>query len=520
MENKIITLTINSILGGHSSLKYLTAENQYLDSIAIDPDFPISETDKKPSGMLRPVAYEKFSGANVDGNPIAIITNPKDTKVYAVLDNGDIISYTSALGSETLVGTVAGANAEGACYYNNYIYIFGTGADKDDVSRYGPLDGSPSLADNVWKGATLGSQTALGDTAYPSIRGSGNLPNHWGFAHQDNRLYFCDYKDGTGYIHFIKTKKTTDEGDTNDGSTYNALDLPFGFMPVCITNWGTDLVIGAIQTSNSTLSQGKAALFFWDCSSSSFYRIVYLPEPVVSALLNNNGIVYIWAGRFSTDGGYSVRKYIGGDTISRDEDSLIFGEGHPPLQGAVDGLGSRIVWGSWITTPEPAACVWRCDSSLLFAHNIARATASASSSDGVITALKFAEQGSSALPKMLLGWRDGTPAYGIDKLSTTYQTHYFRKMFNIGRNFSIKKIKLSLAKAVAANMAITPKILVDDESSSKTLTTINNTNYPNKRKIKQYPDVQGENNFIFELKWSGTALLPVLLPIDIDVEIY
>ena len=200
-----------------------------------------------------------------------------------------------------------------------------------------------------------------------------------------------------------------------------------------------------------------------------------------------------------------------------------FSEGHPPLQGAVDALGDKVVWGSWITTPENAAVVWgygSVDRNLPQSlHCIARSTAVATSADGVITALKFAEQGS--LPKMILGHRSST-AYGLDKLSTTYQTHYFRKMFNIGNEFNIKKIHLNLGKAIGANMTITPKIYIDDESSSKTLRVINNTNWANSEREVSFDSigVQGKSNFVFELKWTGSSLLPVLFPLKITVQLY
>lgn len=510
-------MKINSILGGISPLQYYNTENGYLEGLAIDPDFPVE--GNKPSGALVPVAYEKFSGANINGNVIAILTNPKNALVYAILSNGKIVSYNSSIASETLVGTVAGSNAEGAIYYNNYIYIFGTGASKNDVSRYGPLNNSPSLVDAVWTGATLGSQTALGDETYPTIRGAGTLPNHWAFVDTYyDCLIFCDFKDGVGRIHRIKTTKTTNEGDTDDGSTYGILtnNLPYGYMPVCMGSWGSDIAIGAIQTSSVALSQGKAAIFFWDGSSESWYRQILLPDPMVSAILSNNGSLYIWSGNFSSGGGYSLYKYIGGDMVS---EIASFGEGHPPLQGAVDAIGDKVVWGSWITSPENAAVVWgfgSIDRNLPQSlHCIARSTAVATASDGLITALKFAEQGN----KMVLAHRSST-AFGIDKLSTTYQTHYFRKMFNIGREFALKKIQIPLGKAVAANMVITPKIWTDDKSSSKTLRVINNTHFPGKREITLFPEITGKNNFILELCWSGTVNLPILLPIEITLEIY
>ena len=78
-------------------------------------------------------------------------------------------------------------------------------------------------------------------------------------------------------------------------------------------------------------------------------------------------------------------------------------------------------------------------------------------------------------------------------------------MFNIGKKFVIKEIRIPLAVAVVANMTITPKVFLDDYSSSSTagLTAINNTNYPNsERHIEQHPTIAGNHNFCLELGYS------------------
>jgi len=278
-------------------------------------------------------------------------------------------------------------------------------------------------------------------------------------------------------------------------------------------------VIGAIQTSSNSINQGKSYLFFWDTVSDSFYRQVAVPEPFITSIKNVNGSLLFFAGKLSTGGGYSLYQYLGGTAV---KSISTFGEGHPPLQGAVDAVSRKLVWGSWVTDPDNAACVWsygskddRLPSAI---HNIAKSTSVATATDGVITALMFAEQGSNALPQMIMGWRSST-AYGIDKLSTTYQTSYFRdRVVSLDKPFRINRIQLLLGTTLAANMTITPKFYFDDDSSSSTLTTINSTNNSGRR-ISIYPqDCKGENNFYLELKWSGTALCPVLLPIIIDYE--
>jgi hypothetical protein len=516
------TLRIDSIFGGHAPSQYFGAKDSYNASLAVDPDYPISSSGVKASGFVVPIGYSDFSGSNVNAPVIAIINNPKNTLTYVVLNNGKLISYNSSLGSETLVGTVTGSTASGAFYYNNYIYIMGTGASANDVSRYGPLNNSPSLTNGVWTGATLGSLTALTDTTYPTIRDV-ELPNHWGFVHSDGAAYFLDFKNGQGMIHKIKTTKTTDEGDTNNSSAYNVLDLPFGFYPTALTSYSTDIAIIGIQTTDSTVDQGKAAMFLWDpTNTDSFYAgPIHLADPLATAILNDNGILKVWSGNASS--GVRISRYVGSESF---EEIIYSEEGTPPFPGAVDARGSRLVWGGWTTYPATSGCVWAYGSKNAALpkgiNNIM--TISGSGDDPHVTALKFVLQANNKQPQMAVGWRTDS-ADGIDKYSATATlTSKIRWMFNLGRQFDITKIRIPFAGAVAANTSITPTLYLDDASSSKVLTAINNTNFPSKRKVvyktPELVGAVGENNFMLELSFGDTNPLTVALPIVIEINLH
>lgn len=533
-------ITIGNIWAGMSPSQYFTAEGQYRFSVGIDPYLPVSDAvgDRLATGVLRPSGYAAFSGANVNANPYWIVTNPKNTLTYAILNNGRLVSYSSALGSETLVGTATTSSGNGGVYYNNFIYI---GANTD-ISRYGPLDGTPVLTNGVWTGSTLGSQTALVNTTYPSIRGSGTMPNHVMHVHTNGILYVADFDStssvdttrGKGLIHAIATKFGTDEGDTNNGSAYNNLDLPPGYKPTCIESYGNDLVIGAIQGDDSTVGQGVAALFFWDTFTSSFYNVVHLPDVVVTAIKNVNGILYVFTGSVSTGtdvaNGYRVSAYLGGQTLKTIHYSTT---GSPPLHGAVEAVGDRVYWGTFqqkSTTTAGSPTYYPSVMSLGThdpnlpggVHGVINATATGAAGDGIVTALKRIQQESFSYPKFVVGHRDAGGA-GLDKQSTTYGTAVWQsQLFNLNTPFLIKRIRFSLGAAVAANMIITPTVFTDDFSASSTtgLTVINNTNYAgSERFIEYYPNIGGDNNFVLEFSWTGTALLPILLPIEIDVEI-
>lgn len=515
------TLRIQSVLGGISPSQYFAGEGQYSSGIGIDPDFPITSSDTRTSGAIVPSVYEKFSASEVNSHPVAIIRTPKSSTVYVVLANGKLISYSSSLGSETLIGTVTGSVANGAFYYNNYIYIT-TGTD---VSRYGPLDGAASITNTYWTSSL--SLTALTNTTYPNVNPTLSIaiPNHWGCIHADGAAYFLDFKNGQGMVHKLKTTKTTAEGDTNNGSAYNVLDLPFGFYPTAICSYSTDIAILAIRTTDSTVNQGNAALFLWDTTNTdTFYKgPIYLPDPLATAMAYINGSLFIWSG--NAQNGFRVSQYIGGDSVS---DIAYFEEGQPPLAGAVDALGNRIVWGSNTAYPETSASVYAYGSKNArlpkgSIHNIVRTSSTGTTPSA--TALGFVQQNSNITPRVVVGWRDGSGS-GIDRLSTTatYASVWRSQVFNIGRKFKVTRIRLGFGATTASGMTLTPKLFFDDGSSSSTLAAISSSSYPSSRKaIYKEPELNaigGENNFFLELRWTGTVALPVLLPIEIEIDTY
>lgn len=410
-------IEISSIFEGFMPSALYGSEGQYLQAIGIDPDVPLTDSasDIKTGGSIRPVQYAQFSGAEIDAAPIAIITEPKSDMTWVVLANGKVVAYEDDLTSlnSHSIGQVSGNKAQGAWYYNNYIYI----TTATDVSRVGPLNTLPFdgqtgnfttgstitggtsgatavivsqvdagatgtltldqisgiflnnetitdavsgsatvnrtfaslITNNVWTGATLGSQTALTDTNYPTTLFEIGYLNHFGFAHNNGVSYVLDFKDGLGYIHKIQTTKTTNQGDTNDGSAYGSvgsLSLPFDYIPITASSYGVDVVISGTKTSDVTVNQGNASLFFWDAAEELFYRVVQLPDPICPVLKYVNGTLYGLSGSLS--GGYRLWRYVGGDTI---ETLKIIEDGYPPLQMASDFVGNRLVWGANTTLP-------------------------------------------------------------------------------------------------------------------------------------------------------------------------
>jgi len=130
----------------------------------------------------------------------------------------------------------------------------------------------------------------------------------------------------------------------------------------------------------------------------------------------------------------------------------------------------------------------------------------------------------------ITGWTqagDGSTemSHGLDKQNVLYNyapSVWWSQMYRVGIYFKITGIRMPLCQAVGLNMTLIPKIYTDDgNGTTYTLTTINNTNFPNSERYISYKlnNVVGRNNFWLELRWTGSALLSVGLPILIDFEV-
>lgn len=509
------TIQIKSILGGESQMSLLSADDQYYRAEAIDPDFPCVSGSFSGNylagGVITPTNMAKFSSKGVDDKPLYFIYNPKNSDIiYVALLNGSLISYTNLLASETDIGQITGNVCNGASYYNNYIYM----ASGTDVSRYGPLSDSPAIANTFWT-STL-SKTAL-DNSFSSV-----CPKHPMHVHTDNKLYIGDWDPNElkGIVHYIKTKKTTAPGDTDDVSLYNAIDLPFGYVVTDIDSYGTDLVIAASQVSTSFYNNGKACLFFWDTFSASFYQQIFLDDPVVSAIKNLKGSLYVYSG-VGGGGSHKVGIYTGGENVTT---IASFETGYPTYKGQIATNGDRVLFASRDVYGKVIAKSLGFKDSKLNGGSMPILTpyvstsGASSATDGAL-----AVHVQSGAPTVLIGYYNGT-SYGIDKSrSGTYVSNIISQTYNIGSRFEIKKIRIPLSDAVGANTTITPLIYVDNGYTTFSGTTygldvINNTNFSGKRNIIFEPKgIIGESNFNLKLSLTGSDGISVMLPITIEI---
>lgn len=525
---------IQSILAGQRTSSQFNAEGQYGPSLGIDPDMPITDSDTEPSGIIRPTSMEEFSSTLLTSKPLWIKTNPKDTNVYTYLSNGLLLSYSSSLASETSIGTPTSGAGNGMEYYNNYLWL----ATPTNISRYGPLSGTPAIINTSWTGSSYtGTSGGLGkavltNTTYPSVGGT-VMPNHVMHRHTDDKLYICDVlSDSTantnkGALHYVNLTKTTVEGDTDNGSSYNALDFGYGYYPTCLASLETNLVVGLIEGTSTAIEQGHAAVSVWDTTSSTFSNLVQkeFPDPLITAMINVNGVVWIFSG--SAAGGCRITQYLGGYNF---REIGYYPYILPPLQGAVDHKLGRVVFGTYTTKPSAKAVVYAIGSkfSALGGGCHAILTPLTAGANPSVTSLKYVQAVNPVLLQPIVGWGSDTAnaaSSGLNKSSTTYGTVsnvWTSELRKVGREFVIEQIEIPLSAAVAANMTIVPKIYVDNRASTFTLTTINSTNYASsERKIVIQPQgVIGKHNYELELTFSGSALIGVQFPIIITEKSY
>lgn len=544
MQDKTFQIRIESILGGHSPSTHFATTDQFRSSLAIDPSFPISDTSgdlygTTASGLLRPVVVTAIG--STAASPLWIIDHPKTNtfshtlfvyddagSVYSIVPVAGGTSIFTELGDLTDEGTSKG---NGAAYYDNYIYF----ARSTTIARYGPLDSQTrTFTDDYWV-ATLG-MTALSNTGYP-LSGPGTLlPNHFMLRHSDGKLYIADVVGNQGTIHYIQTTKTTVEGDTNNGSTYNKLQFGYGLYPTVMESYGGNLAIALIEFDNQEFSRNeRAKIAFWDTTSQNVNQITWVefPDRLITAMKNINGILYVVSCNNRANG-FRVSRFVGGYTF---EQVAYIEAGTAPQPGGIDGDSERLLFGS--SSPIPSQFSNGNDIGMLYSLGLQKAGLSKGlfsvarstepfQSQIVAVKLAIAEDFGFDTPLLGITRQNGTSSGQILQRTTGYSSSYphfwWSQTYKIGQPFKITKIRIPLAQAMAAGMIITPKIYVDDGVSSYSnangLPVINDTLYDGKRNIVLRPEnLTGEHNFWLELKWTGTTLCTVGLPITIEYEL-
>lgn len=541
------TIRIESILGGHSPTTHFASKDQFGGSIGIDPSLPFDYTsyERGASGLIRPSVSNAVGGSTIANAPLWIRSNPKDGTVFVYDAGGSVYTYNGSVIDDLAdLNDEGSSHGNGMAYYDNYIYF----ATDTNVARYGPLNGTPTFTDSYWV-STL-SKTRLTNPVYPNDFWTGvDYPNHILHRHSDGKLYIADVVDNKGTIHYIATTKSSVEGDTDNGSTYNKVQVGYGLWPTAVESYGSDLAIAFFENDGDFSSEGqlRAKLAFWDTTSTNVNKITWVefPDPIVSALKNINGVLYAFSG---TPGAYGTRltRFVGGYTF---EEVGYYENFQTPYQGGTSGESQRLLFGT----------VMRDDIALQ-----ARGQA-----EGVVASYGLQKSGLSNGTFVILGapatnvavtaiWNDNNTYYmkanipyiGYDgdnisgfavpherfESGTTYGDSaaiWWSQIYRIGQPFKITKIRIPVAKAIASGMTVNIKVYTDEGSYTggqsyvgnvSTLTAIDNSTDSGKLNIVRRSDssgnpIVGQHCFWLELRWTGTDLCTVALPITIEYEL-
>ena len=118
-------------------------------------------------------------------------------------------------------------------------------------------------------------------------------------------------------------------------------------------------------------------------------------------------------------------------------------------------------------------------------------------------------------------------AYGLYKKASTYGFHVYRtQTFKVGRPFSFLKARLNLSRSLTDETEIIPVLYFDNGLTSIVGTAINNRNHSTTNLSfvldpKTFRNqANGQYNFFLELQFTGPALISVVLPIELEVDIY
>lgn len=517
---KEFQIKIESVLGGISAYSDFARKDQFRMSYSVDPDQSYA-TDSIASGLLRPVGYQKFSGTTITAAPMWMTANPKDATVLVYDVAGSVYSFDSSFSPIGLTdlndgGTAAG---NGLAYYDNYVYA----ARSTTIARYGPLNGTPSWTDDYWS-ATLG-KTALSNTTYPNFTGNSlMMPNHPMLRHNDGKLYIADVVGNQGVLHYIKTTKTTVEGDTIETASQSALDFPYGYWPTALATYGTDIAIALYEGStNNSILQRRAKLSFWDTVNPNTYNKlidVEFPDPIITALLNSNGVLYTFSGQLGLRG-TRICRFVGGYSF---EQVAYIEEAFPPSQAAVDGFLNRVVFGSRITTyVDRGGSVFSIGSKKSAISNEIFSIMGCSPTDAstAITCLGFFEQAGTGVQRMITGWNIGGSTggsnNGLDRQNGQNIAYFSSQKYRLGQPFKITKVRFPLVEASGSNNII-PTFYIDNSTTTTTLTSINSTSYPNQQTVVLRPEnLTGRHTFQLEIKWDSSTT-PISLPITIEGE--
>lgn len=558
-------IRIESILGGISDYENFGGADQFSFSSGIDPDNLAlldhslsSNNPTKSSGYLNPVVF--YSHATTSAFPMWLVTTPKNNEIYIYDAGGAIYSTTVVNEWATTITTLSSSVGGGSAYYDNYVYF----STNSTVARFGPLNqDSPAINADYW-GNSLG-KTSLSATVYPTFvvetpltpGSSYYYPNHIMHRHSNGKLYFTDVVGNQGVLHCISTKKTTVEGDTDDGSTYNAIDFPPGMWPTAMANYGSDLAVALYEGNTTQNTQQRAKVAFWDTTNpDNYYQITSteFPDTFISAMINSNGVLYVFSGpnpkKYYDDiqaeennirSLYTrVSRFVGGYTF---EQIAFIQNCLPPTQAGADAMLNKILFAGLLPavtfyTPSTygnaggGGTIFSIGSNLSGISKVLNSITPAYEVSDEITAISavklvsdgYINEGLFFTPKVSFNG-----IYYICKTSSNGSPignpSWKSQIYRIGKPFKITKITLNTTNGDAQMIYV--NIFCDDSKTHYTQTTFGKGSQANDSHIPvRFENATGTNNFYILLTWDPSSAeissytpSSITLPIIIEYEL-
>lgn len=528
MANQTQTIRIDSILGGESQYANFSGIGEYQAGQGLNPESSLNNR-YTPTGYIIPSCVSSTAGFATF--PLWMETTTKDANYYIYGINGSAYTYNgSVITALSDGGSLTNSLGNGLAYYDNYVYF----AKNTTVARYGPLDGTPAFNGDYWAG-TL-SKTQLTDTTYKSPNNFVVTHlNHVMLRHTDGKLYFADVVGNQGVLHCISTTKSTVEGDTDNGSTFNAIDFPYGTWPIALASLGDSIAIALYEASNNSNSQKPARIVLWNPTNPTAYDTITgpeFPDTYITALLNSNGILYIFSGAGDGGTGLRITRYLGNKSF---EQIAYLGHVALPLPGGVLGsLNSVNVCSSTRRNGVQRGSIFSIGSKVSGVSNKISNAISATTSMTFCSSFYTGGVGLSGQVFVFAAADDTGVTYSLYKQAApttigtfTTNSYFISSTFRIGAKFKVTKIILNLTASInsADSFSVTPYILVDEAITSYPQTSISFSTYPNKSHIVILPtNAVGNNNFNLQLDFDGTLNNTgfgngVSLPITIEYEL-
>lgn len=542
MANKTQTIRIESILGGHAPMTHFAAPDQYLTSLGIDPSVTGQSGDygigSYGSGLINPMGTYRVTSATNSflGYPMWITSEPTGNSFnpfYIYCANGSVYTVDDQMTTFTGLADLndgGTATGNGCAYYDNYIYF----ARDTTIARYGPLSGTETFTDDYWVG-TLG-KTALTNTSYPlGYNPILRFPNHFLHRHSDGKLYIADVVDNQGTIHYIKTTKTTVEGDTDAGSTYDAVNVGYKLWPTCMESYGPNLIVAFVEQNqagtggqNTRSSVTSAKIAFWDTISQNVNSIIWVefPDQIITAMKNINGVLYFFS---SDNGGLGTRvsRLVGDYTI---EEVWYSEVGFAPWPGAVDGYANRLIFGTLVSTPTEtemgavislglgksaygngAFCVHRVTDEVIGGETI--------------TALKIHKGSRTYSNKPIVGTTHHLEISSDNENAYASITNsWWSQFYKVGQPFKITKIRIPIIADTHNSYTLQVRVMKEFVDGSRPIIhTIDSATYGNNKALTvviRPTNLVCQNAFSLGLLWVNCeGFVQVALPITIEYEL-